>query len=447
MSSEVIPQLLLKNPVELPLHPPSAIAEFGSTLVVAPHPDDESLGCGGAIALLRQMGCTVRVLVISDGTLSHPHSRRYPAPALQALRERETLCAVAELGVKPEAVKFLQLKDGSVPLQSTNGFDEAVARCCAYLTAFAPQTILLPWRYDPHPDHRAAWGLIYTAIADLNLSPRLVEYPIWDWDPTQNAAPVCEVTAWRLDISPVLPLKLQAIAAHRSQTTDLIDDDPEGFRLTPEMLANFTHPWELYLEVCAVNQSQRPSLPPSYFDNLYNNHPDPWNFETSEYEANKYSATLAALPKARYRAAFELGCSIGVLTARLAELCDSLLSVDVSEKAMERAIQRCQHLPQVSFQLMRVPEEYPTDLFDLTLVSEVGYYWSWEDLKKAQQLIIDHLEPGGHLLLVHWTLYARDYPLSGDEVHDSFLERNGSDLRHLGGQREEQYRLDLFERV
>jgi hypothetical protein len=43
-------------------------------------------------------------------------------------------------------------------------------------------------------------------------------------------------------------LKQQAIAAYRSQTTNLIDDDPEGFRLTPEMLANFAHPWEVYLE-------------------------------------------------------------------------------------------------------------------------------------------------------------------------------------------------------
>ena len=196
-----------------------------------------------------------------------------------------------------------------------------------------------------------------------------------------------------------------------------------------------------------MNQFQRQSLPPSYFDNLYNANPDPWNFETSDYEASKYAATLAALPKERYHAAFEIGCSIGVLSLQLASRCDSLLSVDVSEKAMGRAIQRCQHLPQVRFQLMQVPEEYPTGLFDLTLVSEVGYYWSWDDLKKAQQLIIEHLEPGGHLLLVHWTLYARDYPLSGDQVHDSFLERTSSDLRHLGGLRLEQYRLDLFERV
>lgn len=195
-----------------------------------------------------------------------------------------------------------------------------------------------------------------------------------------------------------------------------------------------------------MNQSQKQSLPPSYFDNLYSSDPDPWKFETSEYEANKYAATIAALPKQRYSSAFEIGCSIGVLTEKLAHRCDRLLSLDVSKRALDKAIERCQHLSHVSFGLKSVPEYYPQETFDLTLVSEVGYYWCWEDLRKAQQLILNHLEPGGHLLLVHWTLYAKDYPLSGDEVHEAFLELAPTQLRHLKGQREEQYRWDLFER-
>lgn len=198
-----------------------------------------------------------------------------------------------------------------------------------------------------------------------------------------------------------------------------------------------------------MNQDKKPhdTLQPSYFDHLYTASVDPWEFETSEYEANKYAATLAALPKSRYHSAFEIGCSIGVLTSRLAERCDSLLSVDASQVALNRAIERCQHLPQVELKLMQVPLSYPAKMFDLTLVSEVGYYLSWDDLRKTQKLILEHLESGGHLLLVHWTLYAEDYPLWGDEVHDSFMELTNSHLRHLRGQREEQYRLDLFERV
>ena len=196
-----------------------------------------------------------------------------------------------------------------------------------------------------------------------------------------------------------------------------------------------------------MNESQPNSLPPSYFDKLYSSDPDPWKFETSEYEANKYAATVAALPKKHYRSAFEIGGSIGVLTQKLAQRCDKLLSIDVSNLAQKQAIERCKSLPQVRFEIMSVPAQFPKETFDLILVSEVGYYWSWEDLKKAQQLMLEHLEPGGHLLLVHWTLYARDYPLSGDEVHDSFFELAPTKLRHLLGQKEEQYRLDLFERV
>jgi trans-aconitate methyltransferase len=189
------------------------------------------------------------------------------------------------------------------------------------------------------------------------------------------------------------------------------------------------------------------SLPPSYFEDLYQADQDPWQFETSDYEAQKYQTTINALPKQRYTNAFEIGGSIGVLTALLAERCDSLLSVDVSEIAQQNAIARCQHLPQVSFKIAQIPQDYPDQMFDLTLLSEVGYYLNWDDLKKTQQLIIEHLAIGGHLLLVHWTGSVPTYPLTGDLVHDSFLALSDRGLCHLKGLRQEKYRLDLFERV
>ncbi len=245
----------LARPETLPLLSPAALASFGRTLVVAPHPDDESLGCGGAIALLSALGHPVHVLFITDGTLSHPTSRRYPASRLAALREEEARAALAVLGAAPTAATFLRLKDRAAPLPGAAGFDTAVARCRAILDDVEPATLLLPWRRDPHPDHRAAWGLIDAALESRGRRPRLIEYLIWLWE-LAVAADVPrpdEATPWRLDISAVLSRKLAAIAAHRSQTTDLIDDDPAAFRLTPEILAHFSHPWELYLEA-AGNQ-------------------------------------------------------------------------------------------------------------------------------------------------------------------------------------------------
>ncbi|PZV08970.1 MAG: methyltransferase [Leptolyngbya sp.] len=189
------------------------------------------------------------------------------------------------------------------------------------------------------------------------------------------------------------------------------------------------------------------SLAADFFDTLYQADPDPWRFETSEYEAAKYAATLAALTKPRYRSAFEIGGSIGVLTEQLAPRCDALLSVEISALAQERAIERCQYLPQVRFQLMNVPHEYPRDSFDLVLLSEVGYYWCRADLLKAQQRIYESLEPGGQLLLVHWLHDAPSYPLRGDDVHNAFQDFAAiAPLSHLYSRRTADYRLDLYER-
>jgi LmbE family N-acetylglucosaminyl deacetylase len=256
MNITSIPPSPLTQPQVLPLRHISAIATE-RVLVVAPHPDDETLGCGGAIALLTAHGCSVHILVVSDGTQSHPNSRQYPASILQQVRAAETQCAMARLGVTSDRITFMELPDGAVPAitttllarGSTNDFSAAVDRVRCDLTAINPQTIFLPWRTDPHPDHRATWQIVQAALAQTTLAPRSIEYPIWDWDPNQRGSShSAAMSAWRLDISEVVDRKQQAIAAYRSQTTGLIADDPTGFRLTPEMLANFTHPWEIYLE-------------------------------------------------------------------------------------------------------------------------------------------------------------------------------------------------------
>lgn len=89
------------------------------------------------------------------------------------------------------------------------------------------------------------------------------------------------------------------------------------------------------------------SLPSEYFARVYAESDDPWGFATRAYEASKYAATLDALPGERYRSAFEVGCSIGVLTERLAARCERLLSVDVAERALQQARDRCRNLPHV----------------------------------------------------------------------------------------------------
>ena len=186
------------------------------------------------------------------------------------------------------------------------------------------------------------------------------------------------------------------------------------------------------------------SMPPKYFERIYERNRDPWSFESSEYERTKYEATLKALRKPRYGCALEVGCSIGVLTRLLAERCDRLLALDVSEKALEVARARCEGLAQVLFARMQVPREMPEGQFDLIVISEVAYYWSLADLEKAADELAARHGRGGHLVLVHLTEKVPDYPLTGDEVHAYWLSRK--EWTRVGGERRERFRIDVLEK-
>jgi SAM-dependent methyltransferase len=186
------------------------------------------------------------------------------------------------------------------------------------------------------------------------------------------------------------------------------------------------------------------SVPGEAFDAKYLQDDDPWGFASSPYELEKYRTSLAALPRDTYRNGLEIGCSIGVFTAMLASRCERLLAVDISEVAVQRARKRCRQLPHVLIETCNVPAAFPDDEFDLIVLSEVGYYWASFDLIRARAEIIRHLAPGGHLLLVHWTLPIDDAPLTGDDVHDLFV--TSAELDRVGCRREPTYRLDVLEK-
>lgn len=236
---------------ELPTRPPEAAAALGPTVVIAPHPDDESLGCGGLLTLLRQAGLPAWCVLVSDGSMSHPHSQKFPAAARQALREQELREALALLGLPDDALLPLGLPDGSVPMPDTESGAVAVERLTEFLRTTRPQTVLVPWRRDPHPDHRATYQLVQAALGQLPQPVLLLEYVVWAWE---RAAPadlpqLGEAQGWQLDITPVLAQKQRAIAAHRSQLAGgPIDDDPTGFTLAPSMLAHFSRPVEVFYE-------------------------------------------------------------------------------------------------------------------------------------------------------------------------------------------------------
>ncbi len=190
---------------------------------------------------------------------------------------------------------------------------------------------------------------------------------------------------------------------------------------------------------------RRGSIPPAWFEAEYARDPDPWRFATSEYERAKYADTLAALDPRRFESAFEVGCSIGVLTTQLAPRCDRLLAVDVAEAALARARQACAGWPNVGFARMRVPDQWPEGQFDLILLSEVLYYLDSTEIDRAATSVLRTLKPGGVALLVHWT-GPTDYPCSGDETAERFIAATAGTLKPVSQVRRAKYRLDRLDR-
>lgn len=180
-----------------------------------------------------------------------------------------------------------------------------------------------------------------------------------------------------------------------------------------------------------------------YFEGLYADSEDPWNFQTSPYEREKYGRTLAALGGRRFQRALEVGASIGVFTEMLADRCDELLAVDVSERAVAVARRRLSGREHVTVERRSLPEEMPGGPFDLVVASEVLYYLTREEMLATVRRLEEELAPGGALLAVHWRRETKTYPLQGDEVHELLHEHV-----HLAATQsivEQDYRLDLFE--
>ena len=361
-------------------------------LVVAAHPDDETLGAGGLLAEAEQRGLPMRIVVATDGAASE-------AAGIAERRFSELIAAIRLLA-PGAAVEQLGLPDG----RTDEHREELRAALAERVEQLPPGALLVaPWAGDGHRDHRVV-GETVTAVAD---GRRVLGYPIWLW---HWADPFSHETPWdRLVSLPVDPhLKSRALALFTSQTEG---DEP---MLSADFLRHFTSGREYFV-----------TLPPApdadYFDATYRRHDDPWGFTDRWYEQRKRAVTLASLPEERYDSALELGCSIGVLTGELAIRCDDLLAIDVSQAAVDRARQRVGD--GVRVERADLLTQFPDGRFSLIVFSEVGYYFRPVELGRVLDAIERALAPGGTLVACHWRHPVADYPLRGDEVHQRLRER------------------------
>lgn len=226
----------------------AAATALGRTLVLAPHPDDETIGCGGLLALLMEAGADVRVVLLSDGAASHPRSQSHPPALLRALRRQEMTAALQELGCVAEQLLGLGLPDGAVPAPGAPGYSAAFHRLDGITRAFRPDSVVMPSCDDAHPDHRASHALGLAAMRHSARRARRLEYLVWP-APADRAQPAngrAHAAVWQVDIARVAGHKRRALAQHRSQLGQVVFDDPAGFTLPAALIAACEQPFETY---------------------------------------------------------------------------------------------------------------------------------------------------------------------------------------------------------
>lgn len=408
-------------------------------VVLAAHPDDETLGAGGLIAHAARSGAAVHVIVATDGEASHPDSPTLTPARLAEVRRREVRAALAALDPSA-ALRFLGLPDGSLAEQGGELERElgmALGDAVGGPGASGEGTgvvLAAPWRGDAHTDHDAAGAA--AARAARNASVTLLEYPVWMWhwaEPGDPRVPWADARRLELDAS-LRSAKKQALAMHASQTAPLSAHPGDEALLSPGMQEHFERDYEIYF-------ATPPRSARATFDAVHAASPDPWNFTTSWYERRKRAVTLAALPAPRYRRALEVGCSIGVLTGELAQRADEVVATDVSPLALERAAERLPHAA-IRWENRRLPHDWPEGAFDLIVASEVGYYFSPPELDEFVQRCLESLTDDGALVACHWLGAIDGWQLNGEDVH-ARLRAEGA-LDTVVHHRERDFLLEVY---
>ena len=419
------------------------LTDHKPVLIIAPHADDETLGCGGLISQLARADVPVTVALLTDGSRSHRGSLLYPPDKLCTLRENELRNALIQLGATKADVMLFRQPDGFLNRSDHRSITNQLT---AAVRARDIRTVFVTWAADPHPDHQAAAAIAGQLVAD-NPALDLYAYPIWGLTLPSNTVDATEqARAVRLDVGAQQRAKLAAIFAHASQTTDLIDDCADPFQLSSDDISLFCGPFETFIPMHKGGTSSRAvagSVPLDHFEALYARAPDPWEYETNAYEQEKYRRILSMLPRERYARGLELGCSIGVLTALLATRCDELVGLDGVPAAVEAARQRLQYTPHVHIVQGQLPSALPEGTFDLIVLSEVLYFFVDEDLAVIADFVIEHLRPGGTCILVNF-LGDTESPQTGDDAAAIVIQRCASTMAIAAQFRHEHYRIDVL---
>lgn len=188
-------------------------------VVIAPHPDDETLGCGGLIATACSLGSAVNVIYLTNGGAALPDHPKIAPSQLIGVRAAEARAALAVLGVAPEHAHFLGAPDGRLSHLAAAEQEHLVSALARLLTRLRPDHVLVPWRHDGSSEHEAAFKWTVAALRTAVPAPRLLEYPVWAWWSPRYLTRfvMTPEPIRRLPIGTVRDLKTSAVNEFRSQ--------------------------------------------------------------------------------------------------------------------------------------------------------------------------------------------------------------------------------------
>ncbi len=227
---------------ELPRVTAESLTGGAPIVVLAPHPDDESLGCGALLAHAFDNHCA-QVICMTDGSGSHPGSVDWPPERLAAMRRQELSHAIVRLGGTPSDMTWLGYPDGWLGAQDQTPIVAAIVAACRNRSA---RHLFAPAPQDHHEDHRST-ARIAQAVARSLPNLTLFSYPVWSrWDNPDLLHRVARQRPMALDTTRWQERKRLAIAAHRTQRGLVIDDDPSGFVMTQAFMDSFASQPELF---------------------------------------------------------------------------------------------------------------------------------------------------------------------------------------------------------
>lgn len=405
---------------------PGIAKRFARVLVAIAHPDDETIGVGGLLADLAEIGLPITVLLATSGERSHSGLGKSGRDRLGTQRLVEGQQAINTLAPGTQLI-HLGLPDARLS-QHEESLRQAIVEHADENTL-----IVAPWTDDGHNDHDTV-GQAAGQARDTTGSA-VVHFPIWLWQwsspetlPWQSmvAAEISRKGNWR---------KRSALEQYRSQSTPMAKGwgEPAAPILGPTLLSRARRLIETLIDpdgclprLGYIDQAQRSAARTSTLDHMYDGGSDPWGNTVSFYEDRRRALILGALGRRTYGRVLELGCADGYLTAALTQRADEVVAIDTSKPAVAAARLAA---PTAIVKESTMPDGIPSGRFDLVILSEVGYFLHPTELVATLRRAREALLPGGELLLCHWQHPTKAVPLDGVLVHEQARSVLGENTR------------------